>query len=203
MSLQAIKRFRLRELNGLRSHLNRFGPLPSLAVPESSQPSPSTSAQPPTTILPNPFLPRLNPKTGRWAPPKYSLRRQAELIKTAKACGIVHLLPPGPKLPQPESSSLTAGTSNSQSESLSGNGVNADASWAMPIRWDGEVQKKEGGAKRGTGIGLYGTRKRMFKGHKWERVMAARIETRKSLMGKMKNRIMRFKQVSMCSRVAS
>ena len=68
----------------------------------------------------------------------------------------------------------------------------------MPIQWDGEVQKKEGGAKRGTGIGLYGTRKRMFKGHKWERVMAARIETRKSLMGKMKNRIMRFKQVSMC-----
>jgi large subunit ribosomal protein L25 len=86
--------------------------------------------------------------------------------------------------------------SNSQRETLSGGGGNADASWAVPVRWDGEVKKKDVEAKHGTSGGLYGTRKRMFKGHKWERVMAARMEKRKSLMGKMKNRVMNFKQVS-------
>ena len=165
--------------------------------------------QPPTASLPNPFLPRLNSKTGRWAPPKYSLRRQAELIKTAKACGVVHLLPPGPKLRQPDFVSLTVGASNSQQEVLGNGGANADASWAVPIRWDGEMKKKKDvEAKHVTGgHGLYGTRKRMFKGHKWERVMAARMEKRKSVMGKMKNRIMNFKQVSVrsrcCERVGS
>ena len=34
----------------------------------------------------------------KWAPPHYSLRRQAVLVKQARASGTLHLLPPGPKL---------------------------------------------------------------------------------------------------------
>ncbi|OAP62111.1 hypothetical protein AYL99_04314 [Fonsecaea erecta] len=46
---------------------------------------------------PNPFLPRKNFVTGRWAGPKIGLRRQADLVKLAKDLGIEELLPPGRK----------------------------------------------------------------------------------------------------------
>ena len=45
----------------------------------------------------NPFVPHKHPATGRWHPPIYSLRRQAELVKLAKINGIEELLPYGPK----------------------------------------------------------------------------------------------------------
>lgn len=45
----------------------------------------------------NPFLPNKHPETGRWHPPIYSLRRQAELVKLAKANGVEELLPYTPK----------------------------------------------------------------------------------------------------------
>lgn len=45
----------------------------------------------------NPFLPRKNFVTGRWAGAKIGLRRQAELVKLAKGYGIEELLPPGQK----------------------------------------------------------------------------------------------------------
>uniref|UniRef100_A0A060TGG2 ARAD1D30184p n=1 Tax=Blastobotrys adeninivorans TaxID=409370 RepID=A0A060TGG2_BLAAD len=41
----------------------------------------------------NPFLPNKNPVTGRYAAPKYSLRRQSDLYKAAYRFGIAHLLP--------------------------------------------------------------------------------------------------------------
>ena len=41
----------------------------------------------------NPFLAHKNPATGRWHPPIYSLRRQAELAKLAKSYGVEDLLP--------------------------------------------------------------------------------------------------------------
>ena len=46
---------------------------------------------------PNPFLPWRNPETSRWRAPKYSLRRQADLIKLAKKHGVEPLLPPSRK----------------------------------------------------------------------------------------------------------
>lgn len=46
----------------------------------------------------NPFLPHKNPKTGRWHPPIYSLRRQAELVKLAKKHDVEDLLPYSKKL---------------------------------------------------------------------------------------------------------
>lgn len=41
----------------------------------------------------NPFLPSKHPVTKRWCAPKYSLRRQSDLFKTAYRFGISHLLP--------------------------------------------------------------------------------------------------------------
>lgn len=47
----------------------------------------------------NPFLPFKNPQTGNWHPPHYSLRRQAELFKLAKAHHVLPLMPRSPKHP--------------------------------------------------------------------------------------------------------
>lgn len=41
----------------------------------------------------NPFLPNKHPFTGRWHDPRYSLRQQADLWKTAYRYGVEHLLP--------------------------------------------------------------------------------------------------------------
>ena len=192
-AFHAIKRFRLHELNGLHNHIKRFGPLttPNLES-TSSEPSSShtsnTSPTPPQT-LPNPFLPRLNPITGRWVPPKYSLRRQAELIKAARKSGTVPLLPPGPKLTNPGQFLVT----NSLSAPLNDiDNKGEDAHWSAPIIWDGVVKVK---ANAESTSRLYSGRKRMFKGHKWERTLDSRLKKRKILMGDMDKRIARFKQV--------
>lgn len=71
------------------------------ATPSSNEtniptPTPAPSATE-TKIPPNPFLPRKNPITGRWAGAKIGLRRQAELVKLAKKYGIEELLPPSRK----------------------------------------------------------------------------------------------------------
>ncbi|KAL8659730.1 MAG: hypothetical protein Q9226_000286 [Calogaya cf. arnoldii] len=42
---------------------------------------------------PNPFKPHKHPETGRWHDPVFSLRRQADLVKMAKAHGVEELLP--------------------------------------------------------------------------------------------------------------
>ncbi|KAI4207324.1 MAG: hypothetical protein LQ348_000598 [Seirophora lacunosa] len=42
---------------------------------------------------PNPFKPHRHPETGRWHDPVYSLRRQADLVKLARANGVEELLP--------------------------------------------------------------------------------------------------------------
>lgn len=43
---------------------------------------------------PNPFRSQKNLETGRWHDPIYSLRRQADLVKLARAHGVEELLPP-------------------------------------------------------------------------------------------------------------
>ena len=47
--------------------------------------------------LPNPFQCRKSFATGRWHDPIYSLRRQADLVKMARANGVEELLPPTTK----------------------------------------------------------------------------------------------------------
>ncbi|KAM7207052.1 hypothetical protein V8F33_000151 [Rhypophila sp. PSN 637] len=77
----------------LLTFLARYPPatiLPADADPEKSK----TGYQQDT---PNPFLAQKHPVTGRWHDPKYSLRRQAELVKIAREHGIEELLPYTPK----------------------------------------------------------------------------------------------------------
>jgi large subunit ribosomal protein L25 len=59
--------------------------------------SPSKALLQTSKEYPNPFLPVKNLKTGKWWSPKYSLRRQADLVKLAKKHGVEELLPIGRK----------------------------------------------------------------------------------------------------------
>ncbi|KAK4193350.1 hypothetical protein QBC35DRAFT_446493 [Podospora australis] len=77
----------------LQTFLARYPPqqlLPKGANPEQHK----TPYQEET---PNPFLPMRHPITGKWHDPKYSLRRQAELVKLARDHGVEELLPYTPK----------------------------------------------------------------------------------------------------------
>ena len=98
---QVIKNFRTRQLEGLTNHLRLFGPLPTTSEAvvslTSSESESSTPVEEPGIVLPNPFIARKNPKTGKWRGPKYSLRRQADLVKKAKETDKLTLIPPGLK----------------------------------------------------------------------------------------------------------
>lgn len=63
-----------------------------------------------------------------------------------------------------------------------------------PVEWVGEHKAKETlGAELGTR--LYAAKKRMFKGHRWERLKEARESKKKILMRDMARRIRRYKSV--------
>lgn len=106
----------------------------------------------------NPFLPELNPASGRWAPPRYSRRRQAELVKQARLVDVLDLLPSGPKTQRPPGGkpAPTVAVDALQTEAAQ-----------HPIQWIGEP-------KPVNDKGLYATRRFMFKGHKWERELPER-----------------------------
>lgn len=73
----------------LRTFLARYPPasiLPAGANAETTKTAYQEEA-------PNPFMPMKHPVTGRWHDPKYSLRRQAELVKMARDHGVEELLP--------------------------------------------------------------------------------------------------------------
>lgn len=128
----------------------------SSSTSESSESASSSSSSAPA--IPNPFLPLKNPTTGKWRPPRYSRRRQAELVKAARLVGVDSHLPLGPRgqrqlggtpLEPVQMGSLEAKVAKS------------------PVQWVGEppaVNEK----------GLYGSRRLLFKGHKWERVAPER-----------------------------
>ncbi|KDQ13406.1 hypothetical protein BOTBODRAFT_175709 [Botryobasidium botryosum FD-172 SS1] len=133
----------------------------TLGTTSTSTPTTSTtsaSSATPHRVL-NPFIPRRNEASGRWAPPRYSLRRQADLFKRARELGVEGLLPAGPKTHSvnPEPSRATA--------ALGGAPVPA-------ILWEGAPKEK-------ISKGLYGGRRTMFKGHKWERELAERERGKK------------------------
>lgn len=175
MASQAVRQFRRREVVATLKHANVKKP----------------AFSPDTLKVPNPFLPRLNAATGRWAPPKYSLRRQAVLVKKAKESNTLHLLPPGPKLPMRDLRSalravptdVAASTTSAKKEL-----------WQQRVEWEGEVkEKKVAGAD--VGNKLYAGKWRMFKGHKWQRTAEQRSKKRAKMLQSMKGRIVRFKKV--------
>ena len=296
-SLRAIKRFRVRELT-LASSSSKNTRIPPAATAASNLHSPDGSSPPsrsgtgttPTLNTLNPFVPHKNPESGRWAPPRYSLRRQAVLIKHARASGTSHLLPPGPKMGSPHAhaqaevtttltqSSSPAAAAAAGSSSVFGEGhlgeeeklkvvqhaeglvslrrggvrvqvqaqaqvqvqelglgpgqegqeaaavkedevreaqgeeapllapeqkhnslrVDAQAvesaDWTMPVDWIGAVRERNV-AGADVGNRLYAGKKRMFKGHKWERMRERRVRRTKMLLRDMDERIQRFKGV--------
>jgi large subunit ribosomal protein L25 len=194
-ALKAIKKFRTKEFLSLVSHLQVFGPLPE-------SPIPATTSEPTTIQLPNPFLPKLNPKSGNWHKPKYSLRRQAELVKKAHATGSMNLLPPGIKRATFETrlqrvataAPATAKSPPQPQPQLPSVHAKQVDNWNSPVEWVGKVPEK---VAVGTelGIRLYAGKKRMFKGHLWERLKAKRIRRRSILMRDMAARVKSYKTV--------
>jgi len=197
MSVRTVKAFRLKELSAFTGKLE-YG----------------ASASKTTVRLPNPFIPHKNPLTGRWAPPKYSLRHQADLVKSAKASNLVHLLPPGPKSPaiSPKADRPLVIPSKSMStEWWQANVVWKDSKPPIEKKEKKDPSLEEDGApkviprikvKRMEGLAalkLYAGRKRMFKGHKWERVQAQRKKRTQILMRDMNKRIARYKEVCIVS----
>ncbi|KAJ8086360.1 hypothetical protein AAF712_002171 [Marasmius tenuissimus] len=192
-AIQAIKKFRLHELAGLAGHISRHGAIP--ALPEASA---SKGIR-----LPNPFLPHLNPKTGRWTPPKYSMRRQAELIKKAKETNSLHLLPPGLKLREPEALQAksvvnaeagTAGSSTAGVERQPNSELAEELKeLAFEVDWVGKLPQKKEMSESARHVPLYAGKKRMFKGHKWERTKERKENHKAMLLRDMDKRVRKFK----------
>jgi len=80
----------------LRTFLARYPPVSIL--PESQQKNPALTAY--QKESPNPFKATKHPVTGNWHNPKYSLRRQAELVKMAREHGVEDLMPFSEKAPE-------------------------------------------------------------------------------------------------------
>jgi large subunit ribosomal protein L25 len=190
---RAVKHFRLNELKALPKHIFQFGPLPPATNPDISG----------ALRLPNPFVPRRNPETGRWAPPKYSLRRQADLVKRAKEADMLHFLPRGPKCPRPTehaprpaaSEAHTKSSVKSEETNTKGDENALDGIWMDFVEWEGKADFKQT-AGSDTGTRLYSGKKRMFKGHRWERMKERRDIKRKILMRDMARRVKNYKAVS-------
>ncbi|KAJ7739659.1 hypothetical protein DFH07DRAFT_752079 [Mycena maculata] len=192
-------KFLHRELKALPRFVRRNGPLPPPKSPDA-------------VVLPNPFLPWRNPKTGRWAPSKYSLRQQADLIKKAKATGTVHLLPPGVKLPQPElfapppnpksvpagkgkapvSMPVSEGAAAAPSRASTRPTMKAHKGRSVTVEWERRPsEKKVPGAE--TGARLYASKRRMFKGSKLERSRKQKAWRTWVLLHDMRKRIRRYR----------
>lgn len=72
------------------------------------------------------------------------------------------------------------------------NSLDALADWTMPVEWTGTVRERNV-AGADVGNRLYAGKKRMFKGHKWERMRERRVGRTEMLLRDMDKRIQRFK----------
>ena len=209
-SLRAVKRFRLREL----APPQRVIPSTATVATKLSE-RPALSQLSRSGAVPNPFLSHRNPQSGRWAPPKYSLRRQADLIKHARASGTLHLLPPGLKMSVAQLAAATTSTASHLAADRASEEVRVSGltnrrptqnssreedvvAWTGPVEWVGNLRER---TVAGADVGnrLYAGKKRMFKGHKWERTRERRVARTKIMLRDMDKRVERFKQVRVCA----
>ncbi len=147
-----VKNFRVRELEGLMNHLRLYGPLPtrSEAVISSTE-GPQNTISEPSIVLPNPFIPRKNPKTGKWRGPKYSLRRQADLVKKGQTTNNLNIIPPGTKLFAMELRLKNLQASLSPSDAtVFANFINPQANQSVAIGTSSEGRSGDKGAKHAT-----------------------------------------------------
>jgi len=114
------------------------------------------------TSLANPFLPHFNPNSRRWAAPQLSLRQQAQLVKRARAAGLLHLLPPGPKV----------GIDEIQASLQRANTLSA--AQGPSIEWQSNHLPPPASSNTSPVPSLFLAKKRLFKGHKWQRAQAKR-----------------------------
>jgi len=183
--------------------------------------TPSTKG---STRLSNPFLPWYNTKTGRWAPPLYSRRRQKELVKAARSVeldfgtgvkGAVGLLPPGAKCTSKEveegkrfwnevawpnappsavdSFAEASSAGPSSLESPQSSTATAGLSDVVDVEWVGKLAPSDERPSASVVSRLYANKKRMFKGHKWERAMESRKRMIRVRVRDMGERVQRFK----------
>ncbi|KAF2683268.1 hypothetical protein K458DRAFT_404845 [Lentithecium fluviatile CBS 122367] len=75
-------------------------PTPALSSAYPRNLPPRAIAQSAPLPYHNPFLPRKSHTTGKWAPPVYGLRQQADLVKLATQHGVIDLLPWTSKKPE-------------------------------------------------------------------------------------------------------
>jgi len=68
----------------------------------------------------------------------------------------------------------------------------AHAEWTRAVEWTGIVRERNV-AGADVGNRLYAGKKRMFKGHKWERTRERRVSRTKMLLRDMDERVQRFK----------
>jgi large subunit ribosomal protein L25 len=82
-------------------NLHDFLPIPPTLYTPTVTTTPTSHGTPkPTIYLPfqNPFKPTRDPRSGKVHGPRYSLRRQADIIKLAIRFGVAELLPPCAKM---------------------------------------------------------------------------------------------------------
>jgi len=117
-AFEAVKNFRLRQIENVTNHTRLCGPLPVATTKEA-------------WALPNPFLPVKNAKSGRWREANISLRRQADLVKKAKEAGVLDLLPAGPKKTAFETRLKRLEEFSSPSSQSSASSINAETRRAI------------------------------------------------------------------------
>lgn len=196
-ALKAIKKMRLGKITRLQRHQVQQQTRPGMPRPAASVPVASPNNH---LVLPNPFVAQ-KMANGKWRAPVYSLRKQAELVRVAKANGLLHLLPPGPKNPLPRllgrdqdsqaALAMKEAEENKMTRDLKQR-LTEGQNWLQPITWRGKVKNR----MPKSDVTLYTGRKRMFKGHKWERLREERQKKRAILMRDMKKRVYNFKMVS-------
>jgi large subunit ribosomal protein L25 len=171
----AVQRFRW-------SQLSRH-PTPKPTHPRET-PAAADSCTP--TAIPNPFLPHFNPSSQRWAGPQLSLRQQALLVKRARTAGLLHLLPPGPKASIDEIRASAQRITTLSPES---------GPTGPPIEWLPNHRPPPVSGNLSSVPRLFLAKKRLFKGHKWQRALAKRKAQLAVRARDMDRRIHRWRMV--------
>jgi large subunit ribosomal protein L25 len=164
-------------------------PLSSSSGSSSTSSSEEAQAATTTTVRArNPFIPFRNPQTGHYAPPKISLRRQADLAKIYPS----EYLPTGLKNRAQKKRIGRVQTIQYEQDRLA-------------VQWVGKVKPLRTVSSTSTKItneallsGPYMGRQhqpKLFKGHKHDRVRVERKEETKSRMEGMENRIAEWRKV--------
>jgi len=86
------------------------------------------------------------------------------------------------------------GQGRGQEGSTDAAAVDVNDAWTRSVEWVGTVRER-GVVGADIGNRLYAGKKRMFKGHKWERTRERRVARTKMLLRDMDKRVQRFKAV--------